>query len=442
MANRLKSWGPGRIFFGWWTVLAAGIMAGLEYGICSYGFSTYFKPLKEEFGWTRAQISTGYALGRAEGGVEGLFGGYFIDKYGPRLVCIIGTAIAGVGLILMYFINSFWQFLVVWGVTAAMGTSIGGFESLEAAITKWFVRKRGLAIGLERCLFASLAAAVVPFMAFLIFGFGWRKAFLIAGSVTLAIGIPLVWFCVRPRRPEYYGLMPDGAKAGGIKEEAEAVIEAGVEYAGEVGEVEFTLRQLLRTRVFWLLTSSWVFYGLAWSIVQLHQVPYLTGMGIDPIAAAQVLGLTVFVSAPGRLLGGILADRFSTKRLKYLLIIPSFFQILALLIFMRATSLGMVYLFAILFGFMMGVRYSLSPLIRARFFGRKAFATTQGVTGAINLPASVFFPIYVGWMYDITGSYAAVLIQGLALLIIGTIMLFFLDPPKPPAKITKITEFI
>lgn len=428
------------IFFGWWTVVAAGIMTGLEYGICSYGFSNYFKPLNREFGWTRAQISTGYAFGRAEGGIEGLFGGYFIDRYGPRVVCLIGTSIAGVGLILMYLIDSYWQFLLVWGITAAMGTSIGGFESLEAGIAKWFVRKRGLAIGLERCFFAALASAVVPLMAFLIFHFGWRTAFLTAGITTLGVGIPLIWFFVRPRRPEYYGMMPDGAEAEEAEEEG--MIEAGVKYAGEVGEIEFTLRQLLKTRVFWVLTSSWIFYGLAWSIVQLHQVPYLTDMGVDPIAAAQVLGLMVFISAPGRLVGGFLADRLSTKMLKYLMIIPSIFQVLAVIIFMRATSLGMVYVFAILFGFMMGVRYALTPLVRARFFGRKAFATTQGVTGAINLPARIFFPIYVGWMYDVTGSYAAVLIQGLILLIVGTVILFFLNPPKPPAKKTKVTEFI
>ncbi len=428
---------------GWWTVLAAGIVSSLEYGFFLYGFSNYFQPLNQEFGWSRAQISTAYSFGRGEGGIEGLFGGYFIDKYGPRVVCLIGTLIAGIGLVLLYFINSYWQFVLLWGISASMGTSIGGFESLEAAIANWFVKKRGLAIGVERSLFAFLAAAVVPFMAFLIFLFEWRMAFLLAGLMVLVIGLPLTWFFVKPKRPEYYGLLPDGAVDESIKtEKVEVTLEAGVKYAGSVGETEFTIRQLIKTKAFWLLSSSWIFYGLTWSIVQLHQIPYLSDMGVDPIAAAEVLGLMVFISAPGRFIGGILADKFSTDKLKYLLIIPSAVQLLAMLIFMRATNLTMVYLFAIMFGFMMGIRYALTPLIRARFFGRKSFATTQGIMGLMNLPATIVFPIYVGWIYDVTGSYTTVLIQGIFLLVIGTIILFFLNPPKPPQKKTKVDEFV
>ena len=78
------------VFFGWWTVMATGIMAGWGSGVWSYGFSSYFKPMQQEFGWTRAQVSAAHSLDKLEGGVEGPFGGYFTDKYGPRAFNMAG----------------------------------------------------------------------------------------------------------------------------------------------------------------------------------------------------------------------------------------------------------------------------------------------------------------------------------------------------------------
>ena len=93
------------IFFGWWTVLASGIMNLWGYGVWHYGFGVFFSPLSKEFGWTRAQISAAASLRRFEGGVEGPFGGILADKLGPRAMNFIGMFIAGFGYCLMYFIN-------------------------------------------------------------------------------------------------------------------------------------------------------------------------------------------------------------------------------------------------------------------------------------------------------------------------------------------------
>jgi nitrate/nitrite transporter NarK len=150
----------------------------------------------------------------------------------------------------------------------------------------------------------------------------------------------------------------------------------------------------------------------------------------------------VLVSAPGRLVGGVLSDRISSKQMKYLFVAVNTAQVLELLIFMNARNLTMIYVFVISYGLSMGVRYVLYPLIRGRFFGRKAFASAQGISSLMTLPASIVSPIYAGWMYDTTGSYSVVLIQGFVLLAIGSVVLLFLDPPKPPDRITDVTEFL
>lgn len=434
------------IFFGWWTVLATGIIAGWGAGVWSYGFSSYFMPMQEHFGWTRAQVSAAHSLGKLEGGVEGPFGGYFTDKYGPRAVNLAGEFMAGLGLMLMYFVKSYWQFLLCWGFMTSVGFNLAGLGPLETAISNWFVRRRGLAIGLDRFFFGLMTGSVIPFMGFLLYAIGWRQAFLVAGLLTWAIGLPLTWFFVKPRRPEYYGLMPDGIKAEAVENmpqgDPPSMVDAGVEYARQHGEVEFTVRQMLRTRVFWILTISGILYQVSWSVVQVHQVPHLIDIGLDPVVAAGALGLMVLVSSPGRLIAGVLTDRISPKLMKYVFVAVNTAQVLELLIFMRARNLAMIYLFVVLYGFTMGMRYVLYPLARGRFFGRKAFASVQGVSALMTLPASIASPIYAGWVFDVTGSYASVLTQGLVLLAIGSVALLFLDPPKPPSRITKVTEFL
>jgi MFS family permease len=421
-------------------------MAGWGSGVWSYGFSSYFKPMQQEFGWTRAQVSAAHSLGKLEGGVEGPFGGYLTDKYGPRAVNLAGEFLAGFGLIMMYFAKTYWQFLLFWGIFTSIGFNLAGFGPLETAISNWFIRKRGLAIGLGRFIFGVVTGGVLPFMGFLLYSIGWRNAFLLAGLITWVIGLPLTWFFVKPKRPEFYNLMPDGIGYIATKDLGQdfssSVVDAGVNYAKQHGEIEFTVRQLLRTRVFWIMTISSILYQVSWSVVNVHQVPYLTDMGLDPVTAAGALGLMVLISAPGRLIGGIMSDRISARQMKYLFVAVNTAQVVELFIFMNATNMTMIYIFVLSYGLTMGVRYVCYPLIRARFFGRKAFASAQGISSLMTLPASIVSPIYAGWMFDNTGSYSIVLIQGIVLLAIGSVVLLFLDPPKPPERITGVTEFL
>ncbi len=429
------------IFFGWWTVLATAIMSAWGYGSWFYGFGTYFKPLQSDFNWTRAQVSSAFSMSRLEGGVEGPFGGYLTDKYGPRVINFSGMLMAGTGLCLMYFMSSLWQYILIWGFLVSLGFNLGLIDPLEKALSEWFVKKRGLAIGLGRVGLAIGGGVVPQFMTFLLIQYGWRRAFLIAGLITWVIGLPLTWTCVKPHRPEYYGFLPDGEKLEN-KDDIQSVVKAGQEYAKEVGEVEFTLRQAIRTRAFWILFIYNLFYAFFMAAISVHQIPYLTDKGMDPIVAAGILGLMVFMTAPGRLVGGILSDRLSIHRMKYMLIIAYSLQALGMMFFIKATSHLMLYAFTLLSGFGGGIGYTSRALLRGRYFGRKAFASIYGTIVMVALPGNIIAPIYIGWVYDVTNSYLSAFTQSLILLIIIIVAFFFLKPPKPPAKITDINKFI
>jgi len=157
-------------------VVAGGIMCFWGYGIHLYSFGNYVKELIAHFGWTRAQVSIAYSLNRLEGGLEGPLGGLATDKWGPRVVNLVGYILLGGGLCLMYYVNSLWMFYVVW-VIASTGANLGLSGPLDAALANWFVKRRGMMIAIMRSTIALSGPILVTGMMWLLAS--WRCCWLI-----------------------------------------------------------------------------------------------------------------------------------------------------------------------------------------------------------------------------------------------------------------------
>ena len=209
-----------------------------------YGFSALFKPLSSELGFSRAVTSVAAGFGRFGGGVTAPLTGWLSDRFGPRWIILFGVSLFSLGLILMNFINSLWAFYAVWGVMVATGLNTALGLPLQKVITNWFVKKRGLAIGIRWVFVGPL---ILPLITWFIITQGWRMASVVGGLVMLCVGLPLVWFFIRSERPEYYGLLPDGTTVEEEVADVSQMIDRGIKYAAEVEEVEFTLRQAVRT---------------------------------------------------------------------------------------------------------------------------------------------------------------------------------------------------
>jgi len=178
------------------------------FGYSGFGLSALFKPMSAELGFSRAVTSPAGSIGHLVGGLEGPIVGWFVDKLGPQKVVLFGVFLFGLGLILMYFVNSLWAFYLFWGVILGMGTNMCAGLPIMKAITNWFVRKRGLAMGIRMMV---SAAFILPLVTWFIITWGWRMTCVIGGVVMWLIGLPLVWFAIKDQRPEFYGLLPDGA---------------------------------------------------------------------------------------------------------------------------------------------------------------------------------------------------------------------------------------
>jgi len=330
----------------------------------------------------------------------------------------------------MSLVQSFWAFLVVWGVMLAVGIDLALAIPLQVAIGTWFVKKRGLASGTQRMFSGLSGVLVLPLIAWLITVEGWRMACLIGGVVMFVIGVPLVWFFVRQQRPEYYGMLPDGASSEGNGDED--MVAKGIRYAAEAQEFDFTLSRAIRTPAFWMLVVVGSCHSLAMPAISLHSVPFLTDIGFDPLQASRMLALLVLTSIPARFAGGVLIDRVKKEHMRFVLTGAYLLQALGFSLFLLHQTEAMIYAWFVVYGFGMGTAFGAMAPLRMRYFGRKSIGAIMGTSRACALPIGILAPIWTGWMYDTTGSYIFAFTVIAVLLSIAGVLSLFTLPPKPP----------
>jgi len=334
-----------KIFFGWWTVIAGGITSLWSAGYYHYGFSALLKPISLELGLSRAAASIPSSIGRLEGGIEAPISGVITDKYGPRVIAVLGALLYGLSLMLMFYVNSQWTFYIVWGVVLGTAYNLASTIPVNTAIANWFVRLRGRALGTKIAMSGLSGVITLPIVAWLIDTYDWRTACVVGGVVMLCVPLVLLWFFLKRHRPEYYGLLPDGAKIEDkeTSEDTEQTIERGVKYASSFQEVEFTLRQAIKTPSFWMLIISHASHNLAVPVMNVHAIPLLTDMGLSTLRAAFMLSIVAATSIPFRFIGGILADRLSKGQLRMLLAGAYLLQALGFGIFLIYGTVTSVY---------------------------------------------------------------------------------------------------
>ena len=419
-----------RVFFGWWTVLTAGFLAFWAEGYFSYGFSALFKPITVELGFNRAVTSVAAGIVRLESAVVSPLTGWVIDRFGPRWVVIFGILFMSLGLILMYFIESLWAFYTAWGVIFGIGFVIAVHLPMDTAISNWFVKKRGTALSVKMIFSGLSGVLVMPLIALMIDLQDWRVACLVGGLVMLFIGLPMTLFFVRQRRPEYYGLLPDGVIVERESVEQSYILDRGVAYAMEVDEIEFSTRQAMKTRAYWLLLSTQGIHAMAASAINVHAIPFLTDIGIDPFQAATMMAIMVAASIPPRPIIGFLFDRLHRNQMRYLLMAAYIFQCGGIIILLISETMTAIYVCLVLYGMGMGAGWSVGSPVRARYFGRKAFGLIGGSSMLFLAPIGMATPIYFGWLFDTYDSYQFGFTLLAILLAVATLLALFTTPPR------------
>ena len=403
----------GKVFYGWWVVLAsAGIqlIGGLFF---AHSFSLYVVELKTEFGWSNSVLSFAFALTRMESGILGPLQGWLADRFGPRSVLIVGTLMFGGGLMLFSYTSSIFSYYMS-VLAIAFGASLGGFATLMVALVNWFQQHRSKAVAASQLGYA-LGGLALPAMAFSIQAFGWRSTAFVSGFIVIAVCLPLSWL-VR-HRPSDIGEEIDGAPPPNEQN------VAGVKMV----QAEFTAVQAIRTSAFWLLSAGHAFSLLAVSSVLLHAIPHLhSGLGFSLIKAAGMVSIVMVCQIIGQIVGGYLGDRYDKRLISMVCMLG---HTTALLLLAFATSELMVVAFAIIHGVSWGTRGPLMVSLRADYFGTKAFGMIMGISSLVVMFGMMGGPIVGGLMSDHYGNFVYSFATIALVSLLGAICFYFATPP-------------
>lgn len=403
----------GRVFYGWWIVVAAGGVQFLASLLLMQSYGAYVVLLQEDFGWSKTVLAGAFAMTRVESGILGPLQGWLADRFGPRMILRIGILLFGGGFLLFSRVETLVGFYVTF-VVIALGASLGGFATLMVSLVNWFDRHRAKAVAFSQMGFA-LGGFCVPMVVVLLQSFGWRITAGVSGLVILLVGLPLVQ--VVRHRPSDIGAEPDG----GLPPPPE-------EAAWRRADRDFTAREAMRTRAFWMVSTGHALALLTVSAVMVHLALHLTeGLGFSLAAAGLVVSLMTVFQMLGQLSGGYLGDRFDKR-----LICAGCMLVHAagLLLVTFATSWWMVVAFAVLHGWAWGARAPLMVAVRADYFGPTSFGTIMGFSSLVAMLGMSGGPLIAGYLADVSGDYESglALLAGLALL--GSLAFLAATPPR------------
>ena len=390
-----------QIFYGWWIVAVSFLVLFVHAGCAFYSFAILRDVLEDELATSSAAISGAVSLYMVVLGLTAPLAGKLTDKYGPKNVVVVGGVIAGIALLLLSLTNAVWQIYLLY-IVVGIGMSGAGLIPLAVALSNWFTRRRGTAIGIATAGIALGAIVLAPLTDFVTETVSWQAAYVVLGVITLVCVVLPVMFIMRTR-PQDMGLLPDGERPAAAEAVAASELATNpAEARSGSEEPEWTTSAAIRTMPYWLALAAFFLVGMAIAGVLQHEKKFFEDIGVTTSTAALALGITGGIGGVGKLTFGFLADRISAKRAA---LVCFALQIVGLVLLLNTESVAMMWVSVVVFGFAMGGNVALQPLIIGDFFGLASFGT---ILGSIVLVAAVgagLGPVLTGAMYDAFGSY-------------------------------------
>ncbi len=396
--------------YGWVLVAVGTTIIALLNGT-GYSFGVFFKPLLEEFGWTRTQLSGPASLRMLVTGVGGVFGGAIVDRVGPRWIVCGALAMAGIGYFLTSGADTLSEFYLYLGLITGIGMS-SHYPALTSVIPRWFTRRRGLATGIILSGYGIGQIIFPPLSTQLISSFAWRRSFLLLGIIIVAVGIPIS-FLVRLPPKEEPGARPDAPEK---------------KVSGPATEAAWSLKETIHTLPIWQLGLLYALFSLTLNSLMVHIVPFAIDIHIEPVAAALILTVIGACNALGRISGGWLSDVIGTKKTMALSIL---LQALAVPCLIVGRSVLWLYPIAVVFGLGYGGLSAVVPRLISEYYGVRSMGALLGIIQMAFAIGGMAGALFAGYVFDKTGSYTL----AFGLLSIAVAITFVLCVTlRPPAK--------
>ncbi len=400
------------IFYGWYNVLTTFFGMALSYAMFTvFAFGTLVKPLENEFGWQRGELSFALTMTNIAVVIASPLLGFIIDRTGVRRILIPSIILMGLAVLSMTLLTgNIWHFYLMYLLIPILGAGTLP-QSYSRTIIGWFKRRRGLALGIALSGFGVGAAFIPSFAQVMIDSFGWRAAYIGFAVAIFCISLPMTFFLLK-ETPEEMNLLPDG----------ESNIQNTNTNDHNIG---LSGRDAAKTKPYWLILSSFFLVGIGITSILAHLVPMLIDRGVAPTTAALCMTSLGIGLIFGRILSGYLMDRFFAPYITAIFLLGLFIGIVILAL---GTKGGFVFVAAVFVGLATGAEISEIAYICSRYFGQKSFAQIYGMMFAAFQLGSAFGAPVMGFYYDSVGNYIGALWFIAIIVLIGTILIATLEP--------------
>jgi sugar phosphate permease len=386
--------------------------------------SVLIHPLEAEFGWSRALIASAISMNLLLFGIAAPITGFLIDRFGPRKVMMGSLTLLIIGVSGTIAMDKFWQFFLVWGVVVGLGA--GGVGSVLTATVgnRWFIAKRGLALGILGSASSTGQLIFIPlFMAMITYA-GWRLGSMILIIVAIIL-LPLIFFFMRDD-PSEVGLEPYGAGdpnaagSGGV----------GALRGMRSGKATITAREVLAHPTFWLLAGSFfICGGTANGLIGTHLIPHEIEIGIPQVAAASLVGIMGSLNLVGTIFSGWMVDRVRPQR--WLAMVYAL-RGCSLLILPFVHEFSGFVVFAVIYGLDWFATVPPSMAITADTFGKENIGKVYGWIFMSHQIGAAIMASTAGAIRDYVGDYQFAFLSGGIIAMLAAGLALQIKPAQKP----------
>ena len=407
-----------RLYYGWVVLVLLFVISVIILGI-HFSFGVFFKSFQEDFGWSRASTSGVYSAYLLLSAIFAIITGWALDRYGSRVVFSVMGIFTALGLLLTSQVSLPWQLFVTYSLLLAIGTG-GIYVASMATVNRWFIKRRGLVLGIVGSG-ANIGVMVMgSFAVYLISRYDWQTASLTIGLTALFILIPCSFLLRR---------FPSEIAAPSQVQGPQPVNHGFFERQHCSAPKGLSLPDAVKTRNFWFLSLMLFLFASCVYLVMTHLVPHAIDLGIPPIQTASLLSMIGGSGVLGKMLIGRLSDTIGRKQAY---IICPMLMAGAMLWLVWSSDLWMFYLFAIVFGFAFGGLSSANAALFGDAFGLRHLGAIMGVAEVGWQTGAAVGSLLGGYMFDASGSYVFAFIAGVIVSLAVAMLGLFLRTPKPP----------
>jgi len=405
------------IYYGWIILVAGTIGYIMSSPGQTYSVSIFIEHFIADLGINRSTVSTLYMLGTLTASSAMPFVGRQLDQRGPRALVVIIAALFALACVYMGFVQN----VVMLGIGFLFIRMLGqGSLCIVSGniLNQWWVRRRGLILGIAGVVVSVVGSGTFPRLIHTLIGqFGWRASYRLLGLAVALIMLPVGWLFFR-RKPEDYGLLPDGAKSS----PAEAATGAA-----HFVEENWSSHEAVHTTAFWIIGLGLGSISMLGTGLQFHMVSIFEDSGLSAEFAASAFMFVAITSAIVRIISGVLVDRIAARFLLFAALIG---QTTSLLMAPRL-GLSTAWVYGIVLGATGSLQMTVSTVIWAKYFGRQHLGAITGVASMISVAGSSLGPMPMGIARDLFGSYTLAL-TALAVLpfSLGIVVLFSQQPRR------------